>query len=92
MKKLPIDLQMVTKTTKVSVAAWDRAQQLKEKLGCRLADVVSAALLYIEEDRLKRILDDQQAALDELPKAVKMVLKNLDSLSEADREALKKLL
>jgi hypothetical protein len=59
-KKLPIDLKLRTVTTRVSVAAWDRAQSLKKELGCSLQDVLSAALLYIELATLKRVMQSQR--------------------------------
>lgn len=92
MNKLPIDLPLRSVSTKVSVAAWDRAQELKDKLGCRLSDVVSAALLYIDEDKLRAIMTDQQAAIDALPKSVKGLLRNLDKLSDDERRMLRDLL
>jgi bisphosphoglycerate-dependent phosphoglycerate mutase len=92
MKKLPIDLPLKTVTTKISVAAEQRAQELKKELGCRLSDVYSAALLYADVALLRRIMDDQKVALDALPKSVQAVLKNLDKLSDADRKALRDLL
>jgi hypothetical protein len=91
-KKLPIDLKLRTVTTRVSVAAWDRAQSLKKELGCSLQDVLSAALLYIELATLKRVMQSQRAALEELPASVKAILKDLDQLSAADRKALRALL
>lgn len=92
MKKLPIDLKLRTVTTRVSVAAWDRAQALKKEFGCSLQDVLSAALLYIDADQLRRIMNSQAAALAELPPSVRALLKDLDQLSAADRKALRALL
>lgn len=92
MKKLPIDLPLRSVSTKVSVAAWERAQFLKDQLGCRLSDVVSAALLYIDNATLEKVMADQKAAIDALPKPIRTLLKDLDSLSPEDRAALKDLL
>lgn len=92
MKKLPIDLKLRTISTRVSVAAWDRAHSLKKELGCSLQDVLSAALLYIELATLQRVMKSQRAALEALPASVKAILKDLDQLSVEDRKALRALL
>lgn len=92
MKKLPIDLALKTVTTKVSVGAWEHAQDLKVRVGCRLSDVVSAALLLLTTERLQAIMNLQQKALADLPKPVQALLKNIDQLSDADRQALRDLL
>jgi hypothetical protein len=91
-KKLPIDLKLRTISTRVSVAAWDRAHALKKELGTSLQDVLSAALLYIDVKTLKRVMENQRAALEELPPSVKAILKDLDQLSAEDRKALRDLL
>lgn len=92
MRKLPIDLALRTVTTKVSVGAWDHAQDLKRQVDCRLSDVVSAALLALTPDKLRAIMSLQTKALAELPKPIQVLLKNLDQLSEADRKTLRDLL
>lgn len=92
MKKLPIDLSLRTVTTKVSTGAWEHAQRLKRAVGCRVSDVVSAALLTLDEARLRKIMESQDAALAELPKPIQALLKDLDQLSEADRKTIRTLL
>jgi hypothetical protein len=92
MKKLQIDLALRTVTTKVSVGAWDHAQKLKDQVGCRLSDVVSAAILLLTRERLEAIMNLQNKALADLPKPVQQLLKNIDQLSDADRKALRDLL
>jgi hypothetical protein len=92
MNKLKLDLAIKTMTTKVTVGAQARLKQLAEKHGFLVQDVLSACLLHMPEDQIVRILTEHRAALDELPKATKAVLKNLDKLSDAEREELKKLL
>jgi cupin superfamily acireductone dioxygenase involved in methionine salvage len=92
MKKLQIDLPIQSMTNKVSVAAHTRLKHLAEKHGFLIQDVLSACLLHMPEDELVRILTEHKEALEEMPAAAKAVLKNLDSLTKADREALKKLL
>jgi hypothetical protein len=82
MRKLPIDLPLKTVTTKVSVGAWDHAQKLKQLVGCRLSDVVSAALLTLTSDQLRAIMNLQNKSLAELPKSVQALLKDLDNLSD----------
>lgn len=92
MTKLRIDLAIKTMTTKVSVAAQARLKELAEKHGFLVQDVLSACLLHMPEDLLVRILTEHRTALDQLPKATKAVLKNLDKLTDAEREEIKKLL
>ena len=90
MKRLPIDLNLVTKTTKVSSKAWDRAQELKKKHDVRLSDVVSACLLYMPEDLLEEIVKKQSDAIDGLPKPVVGLLRNLDKLSDEEVEMIRR--
>lgn len=92
MKRLPIDLSLKTVTTKVSTQAWERAQELKLRHDCRLSDIVSVALLYIDEDQLGEILKEQNRAIEALPKSVKSLMSNLDKLTDVDREMLRDLL
>jgi hypothetical protein len=92
MKKLPIDLPLRTVTTKVTVGAWKRAQELKAKVGCRLSDVISAAIYLLDEQQLRAIMDQQAAALAELPKPIQSLLKDLDKLSDEDRKTLRAFL
>lgn len=92
MNRLPIDLSLKTVTTKVSVPAWDRAQELKDKFDCRLSDIVSACLLYMSEEELEKIMTQQAAAVNALPKSVRGLLRNLDKLSDEERTMLRDLL
>lgn len=90
--KLLLELALKTVTTKVTPAAWERAQALKQKTGKRLSDVVSVCLLYMPEDELVRLLAEQDDAIDKLPKAVKGLMRNLDKLSDAEKKMLRELL
>lgn len=92
MKKLPIDLPLRTVTTKVTVGAWKRAQDLKVAVGCRLSDVISAAIYMLDEQKLRAVIEQQERAMSELPKPTLALLKNIDQLSEADRKTLRDLL
>lgn len=92
MKRLPIDLTLVTKTTKVSAAAWERAQELKAKHGVRLSDIVSACLLYMPEEKLAEVVEEQSKLVDGLPKVVKGMLRNVDKLSDEERAMLRDIL
>ena len=92
MKRLPIDLSLKTVTTKVSTQAWDRAQMLKQRHGCRLSDIVSVALLYIDDAQLSEILEEQNKAIEALPKSVRGLMSNLDKLTDVEREMLRELL
>ena len=99
MRRIPIDLSMTTKTTKVSVKAWDRVLEIKERHDVRVSDIVSACLLYMPEDELEKILKQQADAIDSLPKSVKGMLRNLDRISDEEtgrvksyfRDALRRL-
>lgn len=92
MKKPPIELTVTTMTTKVAPAAQARLRELASKHGARISDVVSACLLFMPEEDLARILAEQKATLDALPKAVRGMVRNLDKLSEEDRAMLRDLL
>lgn len=92
MKKLPIDLPVKSVTTKVSPEAWERAQQLKDKFGARLSDVLSACLLYMPEEKLKKILQDQNEAVNNLPKSVIGTMRNIDKLSDEEKQMLRDIL
>lgn len=92
MKRLPIDLSLKTVTTKVSNAAWDRAQELKTKFDCRLSDIVSVCLLYMPEDEIANIIAEHNAAVEKLPKQMRSLLRNIDQLSDDDRAMLRDLL
>lgn len=89
MKALPIDLSLRTVTTKVSVGAWARAQSLKDTHGCRLSDIVSICLLYMPEGEIDRIVKEQSEIVETLPKSVRGLLRNLDKLSEEERQILR---
>lgn len=92
MKALPIDLSLKTVTTKVATNAWERVQELKrQRPGVRLSDLVSVCLLYMPEAELDRILAEQAGKLASLPKPIQALLKNLDTLTAADREMLRDL-
>lgn len=90
--KLLIDLPLRTATTKISLGAYERWKKLAEKYGARMSDVISACLLHMPEEELARILVEQKKAVDGLPKAVKGLMRNLDKLSDDERDMLKKLL
>lgn len=92
MTDLKLELALKTVTTKVAPSAWDRAQALKEKTGKRLSDIVSVCLLYMPEAELERILAEQDAAVEKLPKSVKGLLRNLDKLGDAERQMLRDVL
>lgn len=92
MTKLQIDLPIKTMTSKVSVNAHARLKDLAERHGFLIQDVLSACLLHMPEQELVRILEEHKAAVDALPRAAKAVLKSLDAMTAADREAIKKLL
>lgn len=92
MKRLPIDLSLKTVTTKVSNAAWDRAQELKAKHDCRLSDIVSACLLYMPEEEIARIIAEQDEAVERLPKPVRALLRNIDKLTEDERAMIRDLM
>lgn len=89
---LPIDLSMKTMTNKVSVGAYDRLRELAEKHGFKIQDVLSACILHMPEDKLVKVLTEQQKKLDNLPKPMKAMLKNIDKLSEKDRAMLRDML
>lgn len=89
---LPIDLSMKTMTNKVSVGAYDRLRELAEKHGFKIQDVLSACILHMPEDKLVKVLTEQQKKLDTLPKPMKAMLKNIDKLSEKDRAMLRDML
>lgn len=88
----PIDLELKTVTTKVSVDAWERAQALKAKLGCRLSDVVSACLLFMPEDELEKILNNQSQIVNSLPKNVRGLLGNASKLSAEEKQMIVRIL
>ena len=88
MSDLPIPLTLKTVSTKVAPQAWERVDALASKLGVRKSDVVSACLLYMPEDELKAKLDEQSAALEALPKAVRGLLRTVDKLDAAQRKVL----
>lgn len=89
---LPIDLPLRTMTSKVSLGAHERLKRLAEKTGARMSDVLSACLLHMPEAELERILAEQKKAVDGLPKSVKGLMRNLDRLSDQEREMLRQLL
>lgn len=89
---LPIDLSMKTMTNKVSVGAYDRLRELADKHGFKIQDVLSACILHMPEDKLVKVLTEQQKKLDTLPKPMKAMLKNIDKLSEKDRAMLRDML
>ena len=88
MTKPLIGLALTTKTTKVTPEAWERANALKDELGCRLSDIVSACLLFMPSDELKRIIAENQAAIDKLPRAVVGAMRNVDKMSAAEKKML----
>ncbi len=88
----PIDLAVKTMTCKVSADAQDRLKAISKRHGLKLQDVHSACLLYMPEDEIVRIVQEQQAALDQLPSALKSMLRNIDKLSDADRAMLRDML
>ncbi len=92
MTRLPVDLALQTVTVKVSKDAWERAQKLKSKFGVRLSDVVSVALLYIPETDMERVLNEQKTLVDNLPKSVRGMLRDVDKLSPAERKAIRDIL
>ena len=92
MTKLPIDLALKTMTSKVSVGAHERLKDLAAKHDAKIQDVLSACLLHMPEDLLVRILAEQQAVLDKLPKPVRNMLRHADQLTDADRAMLREIL
>lgn len=86
MSDLPIELALKTVSTKVAPSAWDRVDQLSSKLGCRKSDIVSIALLFMDEDVIKAKLEEQASALDKLPKAVRGLLRHMDKLDAEQRK------
>lgn len=85
---LKLELALRTVTTKVTPAAWDRAQRLKDKTGKRLSDIISVCLLFMPEDELIQILDEQDTMINAMPKAIRGFLRNADRLSEEERKML----
>lgn len=92
MKRLPIDLPMRTLSTKVSVGAYERVRKLKDETEYRMSDIVSACLLYMPEDKLIAILEEQSKVVDALPKSAKGILRNIESMSDEDRKILRDIL
>lgn len=88
MTELTIELALKTVSTKVAPSAWGRVDDLAAKFGCRKSDIVSIALLYMPEDEIKAKLDAQAAAIDELPKAVRGLLRHMDKLDAAQRKVV----
>jgi hypothetical protein len=89
---LPIDLPLRTMTSKVSLGAHERLKKLAGEHGARMSDVLSACLLHMPEAQLAKILAEQKKAIDNLPKSVKGLMRNMDKLSEAEKKMLRDLL
>lgn len=92
MKKLPIDLPVKSMTSKVSVGAQEHLRELAKKYDARISDVLSACILHMPEDRLAQVLAEQKKALEGLPKSVKGLLRNADSLTDEERAMLRDVL
>lgn len=92
MTKLPIDLALKTMTNKVSVDAHARLGLIAKSHGFKKQDVLSACLLHMPEDEIVRICEAQKAMLEKLPKSIQAVLKNADTMTEADRKILRDML
>lgn len=90
--KLPIDLPIKSMTTKVSVGAQERVKLIATSHGFKLQDVISACLLHMPENDIVRIVEAQQKAVGRLPKAVKGLLRNVDKMTDEEREMLKDIL
>lgn len=90
-KNLPIDLPVRSMTTKISVGAQARLKERAAEHGVRMSDVLSACVLYMDEDRLAEILAEQKAVLDSLPKWAKGLLRNVETLSDEEREMLREI-
>lgn len=88
MTNLPLELSLKTVSTKVTPAAWDRVGELAARLGVRKSDVVSGCLLFMDEGDLKAKLDEQAAAINALPKAVRGLLRNADKLDAKQRQVI----
>jgi hypothetical protein len=88
MTNIPLELALKTVSTKVTPAAWERAQALKDKTGKRLSDVVSACLLYMPEDKLIEILEQQDKAVAALPRSVRGMMRDADKLSDDEKKML----
>lgn len=86
MTDLPIQLTLKTVSTKVAPAAWDRVDALAAQFGARKSDIVSACLLFMPEAEIKRVLDEQAAAMDALPKPVRGLLRHIDKLDAKQRQ------
>ena len=89
---LPIELNVVSKTTKVTPRAWKRAQDLAHKHGVRISDIVSLSLIYMDEAELVKLIEQQRQIVDAMPKAMRGLLRNMDKLDAKQRAELKKLL
>jgi hypothetical protein len=92
MTKLPIDLPLKTMTAKVSVGAHARMKELSDKHCIKMQDVLSACLLHMPEAQLLSIIETQKERLAAMPPAVRKMLKNIDTLSDADRAMLRDIL
>lgn len=79
-------------TAKVDPAAQARLKELAARHGARVQDVLSACLLFMPEDLLAERLKERAEQIEALPKPMRQLLKDLDKLSPADREALKDIL
>lgn len=86
MSDLPVELALKTVSTKVAPSAWERVDQIASKLGCRKSDVVSIALLFMDEDAIRAKLEEQARALNALPKAVRGLLRHMDKLDADQRK------
>lgn len=87
--KPPIDLVIKTMSCKVSAGAQERLKDISERNNLKIQDVISACLLYMPEDKIVSILQQQSAALQQLsPEAISM-LRKIDKLSDAERSLLR---
>jgi len=87
--KPPIDLVIKTMSCKVSAGAQERLKLIANSHGFKVQDVISACLLYMPEDEIVRVIEQQSAVLQQLsPEAISM-LRKIDKLSDAERSLLR---
>lgn len=94
-RRLPLHLKLTQWNTKVSEEALVHIKavhaRMRDRNGARLSDVLSTALLMLDEEALAAELDALMKVEEETPKALKTLIKDLDSLSDEDRELVRKL-
>lgn len=90
--KPPIDLVIKSMSCKVSAGAQERLKRIADDNGLKIQDVLSVCLLYMPEDEIVRIIEQQSAALQQLSPEAQSMLRKIDKLSDAERSLLREQL